>query len=56
METSLTIKAVAIALGRSESRIRQRLLQCSLYGFRRGRSWLLAGRNPKPVADLAREL
>lgn len=41
METALTIKAVAAALGRNESRIRQRLLQRSLYGIRRGRNWLL---------------
>ena len=41
METALTIKAVAEGLGRNESRIRQRLLQRSLYGIRRGRSWLL---------------
>jgi hypothetical protein len=41
METALTIKAVAAALGRNESRIRQRLLQRSLYGIRRGRGWLL---------------
>ena len=41
METALTIKAVASALGRNESRIRQRLLQRSLYGMRRGRGWLL---------------
>ena len=41
METALTIKDVAAALGRNESRIRQRLLQRSLYGIRRGRNWLL---------------
>ncbi len=41
METALTIKAVAEGLGRNESRIRQRLLQRSLYGIRRGRNWLL---------------
>jgi hypothetical protein len=41
METALSIKAVASALGRNESRIRQRLLQRSLYGIRRGRTWLL---------------
>ncbi len=41
METALTIKAVAAALGRNESRVRQRLLQRSLYGIRRGRGWLL---------------
>jgi hypothetical protein len=41
LETALTIKAVAAALGRNESRVRQRLLQRSLYGVRRGRSWLL---------------
>jgi hypothetical protein len=41
METALSIKAVAEGLGRNESRIRQRLLQRSLYGIRRGRSWLL---------------
>lgn len=41
LETALTIKSVAGALERNESRIRQRLLQRSLYGIRRGRSWLL---------------
>jgi hypothetical protein len=41
LETALTIKAVAGALGRNESRIRQRLLERSLYGIRRGRNWLL---------------
>jgi hypothetical protein len=41
LETALSIKAVAEGLGRNESRIRQRLLQRSLYGIRRGRSWLL---------------
>ncbi|MEA3276662.1 MAG: hypothetical protein U9Q81_15480 [Pseudomonadota bacterium] len=41
METALTIKAVATALGRNESRVRQRLLQRSLYGIRRRRNWLL---------------
>jgi hypothetical protein len=41
METALSIKAVAEGLGRNESRIRQRLLQRSLYGIRRGRAWLL---------------
>lgn len=41
METALTIKAVATALERNESRIRQRLLQRTLYGIRRGRNWLL---------------
>jgi hypothetical protein len=41
METALTIKAVAGLLGRNESRIRQRLLQRTLYGIRRGRNWLL---------------
>jgi hypothetical protein len=41
METALTIKAVAGVLGRNESRIRQRLLQRTLYGIRRGRNWLL---------------
>jgi hypothetical protein len=41
LETALTIKAVAHALERNESRIRQRLLQRTLYGIRRGRSWLL---------------
>lgn len=41
METALTIKEVAGALGRNESRVRQRLLQRSLYGIRRGRNWLL---------------
>jgi len=41
LETALAIKAVAAALGRNESRIRQRLLQRTLYGIRRGRNWLL---------------
>lgn len=41
LETALSIKAVAEALERNESRIRQRLLQRSLYGIRRGRTWLL---------------
>ena len=41
VETALTIKAVAGTLGRNESRIRQRLLQRTLYGIRRGRNWLL---------------
>lgn len=41
LETALSIKAVAQGLGRNESRIRQRLLQRSLYGVRRGRNWLL---------------
>jgi len=41
METALTIKAVAAAMGRNESRIRQRLLERTLYGMRRGRNWLL---------------
>ena len=41
METALTIKAVAASMGRNESRIRQRLLQRTLYGIRRGRNWLL---------------
>jgi hypothetical protein len=41
LETALTIKAVAAALGRNESRVRQRLLERSLYGIRRGRNWLL---------------
>jgi hypothetical protein len=41
LETALSIKAVAEGLGRNESRIRQRLLQRSLYGIRRGRNWLL---------------
>lgn len=41
METALTIKATANALERNDSRIRQRLLQRSLYGIRRGRNWLL---------------
>lgn len=41
LETALPIKDVADALGRNESRIRQRLLQRSLYGVRRGRNWLL---------------
>jgi len=41
LETALTIKVVAQALGRNESRIRQRLLKRSLIGIRRGRGWLL---------------
>jgi len=41
LSTALTIKAVAQALGRNESRIRQRLLERSLIGIRRGRGWLL---------------
>lgn len=41
LETALPIRAVATALGRNESRIRQRLLERSLYGIRRGRNWLL---------------
>lgn len=41
LATSLPIKAVAEAMGRNESRIRQRLLQRSLYGIRHGRGWLL---------------
>jgi hypothetical protein len=41
METALSIKEVAQGLGRNESRIRQRLLERSLYGIRRGRNWLL---------------
>jgi len=41
LETALSIKAVAEGLGRNESRIRQRLLQRSFYGIRRGRNWLL---------------
>jgi hypothetical protein len=41
LETALTIKVVAQALGRNESRIRQRLLERSLIGIRRGRGWLL---------------
>jgi hypothetical protein len=41
LETALSIKAVAEALERNESRIRQRLLERSLIGIRRGRGWLL---------------
>jgi hypothetical protein len=41
LETALSIKAVASALGRNESRIRQRLLERSLIGIRRGRGWFL---------------
>jgi hypothetical protein len=41
LETALSIKAVAAGLGRNESRIRQRLLERSLIGIRRGRGWLL---------------
>ena len=41
METALTIKAVAASVRRNESRVRQRLLQRTLYGIRRGRNWLL---------------
>ena len=40
-EKALSIKAVAAALERNESRIRQRLLERSLIGIRRGRGWLL---------------
>jgi hypothetical protein len=41
LETALSIKSVAEALGRNESRVRQRLLERSLIGIRRGRGWLL---------------
>ena len=41
LETALSIKSVAAALGRNESRIRQRLLERSLIGIHRGRGWLL---------------
>jgi len=41
LETALSIKAVAAGLERNESRIRQRLLERSLIGIRRGRGWLL---------------
>jgi len=41
LETALPIKAVAQALGRNESRIRQRLLARTLSGIRRGRTWRL---------------
>lgn len=41
LSTALPIRAVAQALDRNESRIRQRLLEHSLYGVRRGRGWLL---------------
>ena len=41
LQTALTIKAVANALGRNESRIRQRLLQRTLYGLHQGRTWRL---------------
>lgn len=41
LETALSIKTVAAALGRNESRIRQRLLERSLIGIRRGRGWVL---------------
>jgi hypothetical protein len=41
MKTALSIKVVAAALERNESRIRQRLLERSLIGIRQGRGWLL---------------
>ena len=41
LETALSIKVVAAALERNESRIRQRLLERSLIGIRRGRGWVL---------------
>jgi len=41
LATAFTIKDVAQALQRNESRIRQRLLQRTVYGVRRGRGWLL---------------
>lgn len=41
VETALSIKEAAKGLERNESRIRQRLLQRTLYGIRRGRNWLL---------------
>jgi hypothetical protein len=41
VDTAVSIKAVAAALERNESRIRQRLLERSLIGIRRGRGWLL---------------
>jgi len=41
LATAFTIKQVAQALHRNESRIRQRLLQRTIYGVRHGRGWLL---------------
>ena len=41
LATAFTIKDVAQALQRNESRIRQRLLQRTVCGIRRGRGWLL---------------
>jgi hypothetical protein len=41
LQTALTIKEVATALDRNESRVRQRLLKRTLYGIRQGRSWRL---------------
>jgi hypothetical protein len=41
LQTALPIKEVAAALDRNESRVRQRLLQRTLYGIRQGRSWRL---------------
>jgi hypothetical protein len=41
LATAFTIKQVAQALQRNESRIRQRLLQRTIYGVRHGRGWLL---------------
>ncbi|MEJ2386391.1 MAG: hypothetical protein P8Y27_03470 [Chromatiaceae bacterium] len=41
LQTALTIKEVAAALDRNESRVRQRLLKRTLYGIRQGRSWRL---------------
>ena len=41
LATGFTIKDVARALQRNESRIRQRLLQRTIYGIRRSRGWLL---------------
>jgi len=44
-KTSLTVERAARKLGVNESRIRQRLLahRASLYGMKRGRTWLLPG-------------
>jgi hypothetical protein len=41
LATAFSIKEVAQALQRNESRVRQRLLQRTIYGIRRGRGWLL---------------
>ncbi len=41
LKTSLTTRKAAKLLGRDESRIRQRLLKRTIYGIRRGSSWIL---------------